>query len=131
MQKELNVVGARLPMMDAAQKVKGAAPFTDDLVLPGMLYGKILRSPLPHARILNIDTSAAKALPGVRTVITADDIELVPFGFGQDNTALKADKVTCIRDEVAAVAADSPQIAEATSEARIASPAGPNRSRRE
>jgi CO/xanthine dehydrogenase Mo-binding subunit len=65
MKRELNVVGARLPMLDAAQKAKGAALFTDDLVLPGMLFGKILRSPLAHARILNIDTSKAVKLPGV------------------------------------------------------------------
>ena len=68
MRKDLNVVGARLPMLDAAQKVKGAALFTDDLVLPGMLYGKILRSPVAHARILNIDTSKAEKLPGVKGV---------------------------------------------------------------
>jgi 4-hydroxybenzoyl-CoA reductase subunit alpha len=56
MQKEFNVVGARLPMLDAAQKAKGTAQFTDDLILPGMLYGKIVRSPVAHAKILNIDT---------------------------------------------------------------------------
>ncbi|GAG16527.1 unnamed protein product, partial [marine sediment metagenome] len=60
---------------------------------------------------LSIDTSAAKTMPGVRAVLTAGDIDLVPFGFGKDNTALKKDKVTCIRDEVAAVAADTPEIA--------------------
>jgi xanthine dehydrogenase molybdenum-binding subunit len=76
-----------------------------------MLYGKILFAGRPHARIVDIDTAAARAMPGVRAVITAADIELVPFGFGQDNTALKKDKVTCVRDEVAAVAADSVEIA--------------------
>jgi len=59
MEKELNVVGTRVPMLDAALKAKGAALFTDDLVLPGMLHGRILRSPVPHARIRNIDTSRA------------------------------------------------------------------------
>ena len=74
MKKDLNVVGARLPMLDAAQKVKGAALFTDDLVLPGMLYGKILRSPVAHARILSIDTSRAEKLNGVKGVVTGNDI---------------------------------------------------------
>jgi len=83
----------------------------EDIRLPRMLYGKILFARRPHARILSIDTSAAKAMSGVRAVITASDIELVPFGFGQDNTALKAEKVTCVRDEVAAVAADAPELA--------------------
>jgi xanthine dehydrogenase molybdenum-binding subunit len=76
-----------------------------------MLYGKILFAGRPHARIVEIDTAAAKAMAGVRAVITAQDIELVPFGFGHDNTALKKDKVTCVRDEVAAVAADTAEIA--------------------
>ena len=57
MKKDLNVVGTRVPMLDAALKAKGAALFTDDLVLPGMLYGKILRSPVAHAKIVNIDTN--------------------------------------------------------------------------
>jgi CO/xanthine dehydrogenase Mo-binding subunit len=72
MKRELNVVGARLPMLDAAQKAKGAALFTDDLVLPGMLFGKILRSPLAHARILNIDTSKAEKLPGIKGTVTGN-----------------------------------------------------------
>jgi len=74
MKKELNVVGTRVPMLDAALKAKGAALFTDDLVLPGMLFGKILRSHLPHARILHIDTSKAEKLPGVKGVVTGRDI---------------------------------------------------------
>jgi 4-hydroxybenzoyl-CoA reductase subunit alpha len=74
MEKEFNVVGARLPMMDAAQKAKGAALFTDDLILPGMLYGKILRSPLAHAKIVRIDTSKAEKLPGVKGVVTGQEI---------------------------------------------------------
>ena len=61
-----NVVGQRLPMHDAAAKAKGTAQFTDDILLPGMLHGKILRSPLAHARILRIDTSLAEKLPGVK-----------------------------------------------------------------
>jgi xanthine dehydrogenase molybdenum-binding subunit len=105
------LIGQRVPKLDAPEKVTGLAAYLEDIKLPRMLYGKILFAGRPHARILNIDTSAAKAMPGVRAVLTAADIELVPFGYGLDNTALKKDKVTCIRDELAAVAADTPQIA--------------------
>ncbi|MGB2986624.1 MAG: xanthine dehydrogenase family protein molybdopterin-binding subunit, partial [Phycisphaerae bacterium] len=105
------LIGKRIPKLDAPEKATGLARYIEDIKLPRMLHGKILFADRPHARILNIDTSAAKAMPGVRAVITASDIELVPFGFGQDNTALKKDKVTCIRDEVAAIAADTPEIA--------------------
>ncbi len=106
-----SLIGKRIPKLDAPEKATGFARYIDDLKLPRMLYGKVLFADRPHARILRIDTSAAKAMPGVRAVITAADVELVPFGFGGDNTALKKDKVTCIRDEVAAVAADTPRIA--------------------
>jgi len=105
------LIGQRVSKLDAPEKATGSARYLDDIKLPRMLHGKILFADRPHARIVNIDTSAAKAMPGVRAVLTADDIELVPFGFGTDNTALKKDKVTCIRDEVAAVAADTPAIA--------------------
>ncbi len=105
------LIGGRVPKLDASEKATGLARYLEDIKLPRMLYGKILFAGRPHARILNIDTSAAKAMRGVRAVITADDIELVPYGFARDNTALKKDKVTCIRDEVAAVAADTPEIA--------------------
>jgi len=105
------LIGQRIPKLDAPEKATGLARYIEDIKLPRMLYGKILFADRPHARILNIDTAEAEALPGVRAVITAADIELVPFGYGQDNTALKKEKVTCIRDEVAAVAADTPQIA--------------------
>ena len=115
MERELHVVGARLPMLDAAQKVKGTALFTDDLILPGMLYGKILRSPVPHARILNIDTSAAEKLPGVKGVVTGKEIPDRPYGIvpmAKDEYALAKDKVRYIGDEVAAVCARDTEIAE-------------------
>ena len=63
--RPLNVLGQRLRKTDGLEKSTGRARYTDDLVLPGMLHGKILRSPHPHARIVSIDTSAAQALPGV------------------------------------------------------------------
>jgi len=107
------LIGERVPKLDAPEKAAGLARYLEDIKLPRMLYGKILFSGRPHARIVGIDTSAAKATRGVRAVLTAAEIELVPFGFGGDNTALKTGKVTCIRDEIAAVAADTPEIAAA------------------
>jgi 4-hydroxybenzoyl-CoA reductase alpha subunit len=115
MKKKFKVVGTRVPMLDAGLKVKGAAQFTDDLVLPGMLFGKILRSPLPHARILNIDTSRAEKLPGVRGVVTGRDIPDRQYGIvpmAKDEYALAKDKVRYIGDDVAAVCAIDPEIAE-------------------
>ncbi len=110
-QKHTTLIGKGIPKLDAPEKSTGLARYLEDIKLPRMLHGKILFAGRPHARIVEIDTSAAKAMLGVRAVITAGDIELVPFGFGQDNTALKKDRVTCIRDEVAAVAADTREAA--------------------
>ncbi len=70
----LDVVGKREPMLDAADKATGRARFTDDLAYPGMLYGKILRSPLPHAKILHVDLSAAMKVTGVKGAICGKDI---------------------------------------------------------
>ncbi len=109
--KRASLIGARIPKLDAPDKATGLTRYLDDIKLPRMLYGKILFAHRPHAHILSIDTSAAVTMKGVRAVITADDIDLVPFGFGRDNTALKKDKITCVRDELAAVAADTPEIA--------------------
>ncbi len=115
MKKELNVVGTRVPMLDAALKVKGTALFTDDLILPGMLHGKVLRSPLPHAKILHIDTSKAEKLPGVKGVVTGRDIPDRMYGIvpkAKDEHALAREKVRYIGDDVAAVCAIDPEIAE-------------------
>ena len=115
MEKELNVVGTRLPMLDAAQKVKGTALFTDDLVLSGMLHGKVLRSPVPHAKILHIDTSRAEKLPGVKGVVSGRDIPDRMYGIvpmAKDEYALAREKVRYIGDDVAAVCAIDPEIAE-------------------
>jgi 4-hydroxybenzoyl-CoA reductase subunit alpha len=105
------LIGKSLPRPDARAKVTGAAQFTDDLRLPGMLHGALLRSPVAHARIRHIDTSRARALPGVKCVITGADIPPIRYGNWrlvpelQDETALAIDKVRFIGDEVAAVAA--------------------------
>jgi xanthine dehydrogenase molybdenum-binding subunit len=109
---DLAVIGKATPKKDGADKVTGRTRFLHDLVLPRMAHGKILRARVPHARIVSIDTSRARALPGVLAVITAADVEQGRFGFARDQTALKSGKVRCIRDEVAAVAAESAAVAE-------------------
>ncbi|MEJ2096397.1 MAG: xanthine dehydrogenase family protein molybdopterin-binding subunit [Deltaproteobacteria bacterium] len=104
-------VGKNIPRTIESDKVTGRAIYIDDFKLPGMLYGKILYSSYAHARIKRIDTSRAKKLPGVRAVLTGYDIPNVRVGFIKDQTVLKRDVVRQFRDEVAAVAAISPEIA--------------------
>ncbi len=70
----LNVVGEAKPRADAVAKVTGAAKYADDIVFPGMLFGATLRANVPHALIKKLDTSKAKALPGVHAVLTHDDV---------------------------------------------------------
>ena len=113
-----SVVGKNIPRQDGKAKVMGAAQFADDIKLPGMLYGKILRSPVAHARIKRIDTSKAKKLPGVKAVITGEDTPKINFGNwrlvpeSMDEYPLAIDKVRFIGDEIAAVAAIDKDIAE-------------------
>ncbi|MFQ5662769.1 MAG: 4-hydroxybenzoyl-CoA reductase subunit alpha [Terriglobia bacterium] len=111
---EFSIVGKRLPMVDAPDKVTGAALYADDLVLPGMLIGKILHSPHPHARIRRIDTRRAEALPGVKAVVTGGEFPnkygILPIG--HDETVFAVDKVRYIGDNVAGVAAVSAEVAE-------------------
>src|SRR2546428_533417 len=109
---DLAVIGRATPKKDGADKVTGRTRFLHDLELPRMLHGKILRARHPHARVVSIDTSRARALPGVVVAITGADVEQYPFGFVKDQLALKRGKVRCVRDEVAAVAAESAAIAE-------------------
>lgn len=106
--KEFTVVGKRQIDPDAIAKATGAAKFTADIILPGMLHGKILRSPHPHARIVHIDTRMAQKLQGVRAVLTGQDIPRVKYGIvpeTRDQYMLAVDKVRYIGEEVAAVAA--------------------------
>ena len=70
MADKYSVVGKRQPKLDAPLKATGRSLFTDDVVLPGLLHGKIVRSTIPRGRIVNIDTSRAERLPGVLAVIT-------------------------------------------------------------
>jgi xanthine dehydrogenase molybdenum-binding subunit len=110
--KDFKVVGKRLPKLDAPEKASGKARYICDIVLPGMLYGKIKRSPIPHGKILNIDTSKAERLPGIKAVVTYKDTPMRKFGFAKDNLPLKKDKVCRIGDEVAAVAGIDENIAQ-------------------
>jgi CO/xanthine dehydrogenase Mo-binding subunit len=117
MSEGFRVIGRATPKRDGAEKVTGRTQFLHDLTLPRMLHGAILRTRLPHARIRRIDIDRARALPGVVAVITADLIEQYPFGFAKDHLALKGGKagggkVRCIRDELAAVAAESEETAQ-------------------
>ena len=104
--EDYRIVGRGRPNVDAIDKVTGRAVYVSDLSLPGMLYGRALRSPHAHARILNIDTSAADRVPGVKCVITGRDVRQNKWGpVTKDELLLAVDKVNYVGDEVAAVAA--------------------------
>jgi CO/xanthine dehydrogenase Mo-binding subunit len=109
--RPFRVIGTRVAKLDAVEKVTGAVQYLPDLELPGMVWGKILRTTLPHARIRRIDTRRAEALPGVLGVVTGRNVEQHPFGYAKDHLALKPEVVRCLRDEVAAVAAETEEIA--------------------
>ncbi|MEC9307885.1 MAG: xanthine dehydrogenase family protein molybdopterin-binding subunit [Chloroflexota bacterium] len=122
--KEYNVVGTRPIRPDGADKVTGKARYAADTNLPGMLFGRVLRSPHAHARIKNIDTTKAQALPGVRAIVTAADI-VEPAGRASDlsegamvnykflsNNVLATDKALYKGHAIAAVAASNIHAAE-------------------
>ena len=126
MGQELSVVGKRLPRLNAGAMATGAAQYTVDIKMPGMLIGKVLRSPYPHARIIRIDKSKAERLPGVEAVITFEDVPKKLFntsmtyeisaepetrGVRRDQHIL-TDKARYVGDAVAAVAAINARIAE-------------------
>ena len=103
-----SVINTRAPRVDAPAKATGKAVYTDDLTFPNMLYGALLQSPIAHARILNIDTSKARKLPGVKAVVTAKDLDIIPYGVSParyDETIMAVNKVRYVGDEVAGVAA--------------------------
>lgn len=106
--KDLSIVGKRLPKIDAPDKATGRAMYTDDLRLPNMIYGKFLLSPHAHARIISINSEKAKALPGVKVVLTGADVPDITYGTSPpryDENILAKDKVRFVGDVVAAVAA--------------------------
>lgn len=105
-----SLIGGRVPKPDSRDKAIGRTRYINDLKLPQMLYGKILHAGRPHARIRRLDVSKARALPGVHAVLTADDVPELLFGIARDNRPLKGGKVRCVRDEIAAVAAETEEI---------------------
>ena len=106
-------IGQSVVRGEGADKVSGQAVYAADITLPGMLWGQVLRSPFPHARIVSIDTSRAKELPGVHAVLTGTDIPDRRVGrLLRDCPVLARDKVLFIGEKVAAVAAESPDLAE-------------------
>ncbi len=113
--EDLTVVGKSVERKDGRAKVTGRARYAADLIAPGMLHGKILRSPLAHAKILNIDTSKAEALPGVMAVITGKDFPGIPYGVRpdiRDQLPMPITKAHHFGEGVAAVAAIDEDTAE-------------------
>jgi len=111
--EKFSVVGQRVQRIEGFEKVTGDSKFIADIYLPGMLVGKVLRSPFPHARIRHIDISKAEKLTGVRAVVTAEDTIKRPWGaFFADQYILSVGKARYVGEEVAAVAAIDPDIAE-------------------
>ena len=114
MSGDFSIIGRPTAMIDAAEKTTGAGKYTDDLSVPGMLTGKILHSPYPHALIKSIDTSRAENCDGVVAVVVGKDAPN-PYGIlpvGHDEYALALDKVRYVGDNVACVVAVSESIAE-------------------
>ena len=119
MDNEYTVIGKPRPIGDAALKVTGQKIYVGDMELPGMLYAKVLLSTVPHARIKSIDTSAAEALPGVKAVATYKNTPQVRYNSAvrfiehklPDTERIFDDTVRFVGDRVAAVAAESPDIA--------------------
>ena len=109
--KQLKIIGKPTPKLDAKIRASGEAVYGHDILLPNMLHGAILRAKYPAADIVSIDTSKAKQLPGVVCVITADDIDVNNISYKRDHPILKKGEVNSIRDEVAAVAAETKEIA--------------------
>lgn len=110
-------VGRTLPRLEARAKVNGRAEYAHHLRLPGMLTGKVFRSTHAHARIVGIDTTAARALPGVHSVVTGEDVRrLIPDPYYGpaflDQPILALDKVRYVGEPVAVVLADDPHVAE-------------------
>jgi CO/xanthine dehydrogenase Mo-binding subunit len=109
------VVGEEVHRIDSEEKITGKGVFTGDIKLPGMLYGKVLRSPLPHARIRRIDAQGAASLPGVLAVLTRDNLPTPSLHYGayaKDQPIVAEEKARYAGDVVAAVAATEETIAE-------------------
>jgi aerobic-type carbon monoxide dehydrogenase small subunit (CoxS/CutS family) len=114
-------IGVSHPRLDAVDKVTGRALFAEDIQLPRMIYGALVRSPHPHARIASIDTSEAENLPEVEAVVTGRDLEMGFYGIDlQDQQFFALEKVRFVGEPVAAVAATTPDRArEAATRVRV------------
>ena len=111
------IIGRPIPRVEGVDKVNGSASYSADVVPPGTVWAKNVRSPLPHARIVSIDTSQALAMPGVLAVVTSADIPNARTGRNiKDVPLLCDDKVRFIGDKVATVAAESREIAAAAAQ---------------
>src|SRR5262245_31519462 len=109
----LKNIGKAVPRIEGAEKVSGRTRYAADVEIPDALWAKLLRSPHPHARILKVDTSKASKLSGVRAVLTRADIPTIMTGLRmKDMPLLARDRVRYVGEPVAAVAADSLEIAE-------------------
>jgi len=102
MNEKFKIIGRRQPKIDAWERVSGKAKFASDIYLPGMLYAKILRSPYPHAKVVNIDVERAKALPGVKAVLTFKE---VPSYRWHADMPILTDTARFEGDDIAVVAA--------------------------
>lgn len=109
-EEELSIVGKPIARVDGVERVTGAAKYTTDIQLPRMTYAKFLRSPHPHARIVSVDTSEAEKMVGVRAVLHCKNIESNRFTSNRD---LFNNPVRFVGDEVAAVVADTEELASA------------------
>jgi CO/xanthine dehydrogenase Mo-binding subunit len=109
------VAGTAAPRVDGIEKVTGKAVYTCDIQLPGMAYAKILRSPVAHARLIKVDPSKARELPGVLATLTRDDLKNFNYKYGatyKDQSIVAVDKVRYVGDPVAAVLAEDSATAE-------------------
>ena len=108
-----SAIGKPVTRGESHDKVTGQTMYAADISLPGMLWGKVLRSPYPHARIVSIDTSRAARVPGVHIVITGRDLPDARVGrLLRDMPVLARDRVLFVGEKVAAVAAENPEAAE-------------------
>lgn len=124
MKTDLSIVGKRAPKVDAVKLATGRATFTDDIEMRGLLHAKLVKSPHAHARVVRVHASRAQDLPGVHAVITYEDVPHVPYtSAGQSwpepspyDMYILANKARFVGDAVAAVAAETPEIAERAAE---------------
>lgn len=113
--RNYSVAGSNAHRVDGVEKVTGKAVYTSDIQLPGMAHARILRSPVAHAKLVKVDATKAKELPGVIATLTRDDIQGFNYKYGatyKDQSIVAVDKVRYVGDPVAAVLADDAAIAE-------------------